>query len=357
LRKNRSNAASGAFSAFRVSEWSVRRKVVAVLAIPVVLAAVFGGLRRRTELGDASTYSTNQQRATVLAPAINYLSATERLELPWQLSARIDAADPTEQYFKAESALKKAASAADLTPSEQGSVDKMIQIGHQLSSGGGTGITATPSVAISDMNRLASQLINSTLNTEGTPDPRVQALVQSLNGRMSLFKQQQLIKNATNEPTLLDSVWLAAEIGVEGAALERLEDYTRGKRVTGLLTANGTRLGEATTAKANQLFATPKMFRVYDGLNDRLLREIQSNLASKASASKSRALTDAAIILTALVASLLLALFVSRELRGMSVARTIIFFPVVTSLVVAAMLWQLMYNRDLGLIQSVLAVF
>lgn len=57
------------------------------------------------------------------------------------------------------------------------------------------------------------------------------------------------------------------------------------------------------------------------------------------------------------VISLLLAMFVAREIRGMSIARTIIFFPVVTSLVVAAMLWQLMYNRDLGLIQSMLSVF
>ena len=71
--------ASGALSAFRVSEWSVRRKVVAVLAIPVVLAAVFGGLRVSSELQDASGYSTNQQRATVLGPAIDYLAATERL--------------------------------------------------------------------------------------------------------------------------------------------------------------------------------------------------------------------------------------------------------------------------------------
>ncbi|MFN8632385.1 MAG: sugar ABC transporter permease [Chloroflexota bacterium] len=57
------------------------------------------------------------------------------------------------------------------------------------------------------------------------------------------------------------------------------------------------------------------------------------------------------------VISLLLAMFVSRELRGMNVFRTIIFFPVVTSLVVAAILWQLMYNRDLGLIQSFLGAF
>src|SRR5215210_1993509 len=35
------------------------------------------------------------------------------------------------------------------------------------------------------------------------------------------------------------------------------------------------------------------------------------------------------------ILSLLLAMFVSREVRGMSAARTIIFFPVVTSLVVA----------------------
>jgi len=57
-------------------------------------------------------------------------------------------------------------------------------------------------------------------------------------------------------------------------------------------------------------------------------------------------------VLTAL--SILLAVFVSREVRGMSVMRTVIFIPVVTSLVVAAMLWTMMLNKDLGLIQSFL---
>ncbi|MGE3912356.1 MAG: carbohydrate ABC transporter permease [Chloroflexota bacterium] len=57
------------------------------------------------------------------------------------------------------------------------------------------------------------------------------------------------------------------------------------------------------------------------------------------------------------VLSLLLAMFVSREVRGMSAIRTIIFFPVVTSLVVAAMLWSMMYNKDLGLIQSMMGAF
>jgi multiple sugar transport system permease protein len=54
------------------------------------------------------------------------------------------------------------------------------------------------------------------------------------------------------------------------------------------------------------------------------------------------------------VLSLLLAMFVSRSVRGMAPIRTIIFFPVVTSLVVGAMLWSMMYNKDLGLIQSIM---
>jgi hypothetical protein len=187
LRKNRGKPDSGtteaptagkagALSTFRVREWSVRRKVVAVLAIPVALAAVFGGLRVSSELTAASDYRANQQRAGVLGPAITYLTATERLQMPYQISSHIDAADPSEEYFKAESALKKAAAAAGLSATEKQDVDGMIKIGDVLTSGEGTGITATPSVAISDMNRMTTDLINSTLNTQGTPDPKVQAL-------------------------------------------------------------------------------------------------------------------------------------------------------------------------------------
>jgi multiple sugar transport system permease protein len=56
------------------------------------------------------------------------------------------------------------------------------------------------------------------------------------------------------------------------------------------------------------------------------------------------------------VLALLLGLFVAREVRGMGVIRTIIFVPVVTSLVVAALLWSMMYNKGLGLLQSLLGV-
>src|SRR3954454_18579744 len=107
LRKNRRDAATGAFSLFRVSEWSVRRKVVAVLTLPVILAAVFGGLRVRTELVSASDYSVNQQQASVLAPAIASLDATERLALPSTLADSMgDGSNPTDAYTRALAGLK-----------------------------------------------------------------------------------------------------------------------------------------------------------------------------------------------------------------------------------------------------------
>jgi signal transduction histidine kinase len=316
LRNKRRDAASGAFSAFRVSEWSVRRKVVAVLAIPVVLAAVFGGLRVSSELQDASSYSTDQQRATALGPAVDFLTATENLVLPTLLADQVGdgATGARDQYATAAADFAKAAASADLTADQNADVRQMLAIGKTLEDGSGTGITADPPVALSELNRLATDLTNSTLNTAGTPDARTQALIQTLNGRLSLVKQQALIDSYQQDRTQLGLTWLAAEIGAEGTALDNLKGFFGGPRVAALTSANAQRLGNATNQNIDILRGTPRQFGVYDNLGQRLLDDISSTLSSNASASKSRALTDAGIILLALLASLLLALFVARAL-------------------------------------------
>ncbi len=317
LNKSR-DAISGAFSAFRVSAWSVRRKVVAVLALPVILAVVFGGLRVSSELTSASDYSLNKQRASVLGPAVTYLAATERLALPTTLADKLGGdqnVSADDAYAAALAGLKQSASSANLDDSQQSFVSDTIQIGESLRNGTGTGITATPPVQLGSMTRLTNSLIGSTLNTNGTPDPRVQGLVQALNARLSLVKQQLLIQSSNQDSSLLDSVWLAAEIGVEGSALDNLKTLGVGSRASSaLISDNGTRLGLATTAKVADLAATPGMFKRYDKVTNKLLRLINVKLAANASASKSRALTDTAIILLALLASVLLALVVARAL-------------------------------------------
>jgi multiple sugar transport system permease protein len=53
-------------------------------------------------------------------------------------------------------------------------------------------------------------------------------------------------------------------------------------------------------------------------------------------------------------ASLVVALLMNRKIRGVSVFRTFYFLPVVTSAVAAALVWQMIYGKDTGLLNYVL---
>ena len=57
------------------------------------------------------------------------------------------------------------------------------------------------------------------------------------------------------------------------------------------------------------------------------------------------------------VLALGLAVFSNQRKPGMGAIRAIIFIPVVTSFVVVSILWGMLLNKDVGLINSVLATF
>ena len=63
-----------------VSEWPVRRKVALVLALPLLLAVVLGGLRIQSALADAADANSTASQVTVLRPSVAYLSAAEDAE-------------------------------------------------------------------------------------------------------------------------------------------------------------------------------------------------------------------------------------------------------------------------------------
>ncbi|MBC8145189.1 MAG: sugar ABC transporter permease, partial [bacterium] len=52
--------------------------------------------------------------------------------------------------------------------------------------------------------------------------------------------------------------------------------------------------------------------------------------------------------------SLALALLVNQRLRGITIFRTVFFFPVVTSMVAVAVVWSWLYNPEFGLINYLL---
>ncbi len=105
----RRDAISGASSQLRVSEWSVRRKVVAVLAIP-------GDRRPPCSVACASPRSSTPRPPTPRTssappssgPAVEYLAAAERLTLPASLSNRMGngSGTPAQEFDSAATRLR-----------------------------------------------------------------------------------------------------------------------------------------------------------------------------------------------------------------------------------------------------------
>ncbi|MFD1906305.1 carbohydrate ABC transporter permease [Paenibacillus rhizoplanae] len=58
-----------------------------------------------------------------------------------------------------------------------------------------------------------------------------------------------------------------------------------------------------------------------------------------------------------IVLALMLALLLSRSLKGIGIFRTAIFVPVMTSLIVWSIVWKYMFATDSGLINQLLMLF
>jgi multiple sugar transport system permease protein len=57
------------------------------------------------------------------------------------------------------------------------------------------------------------------------------------------------------------------------------------------------------------------------------------------------------------ILSLLLAVLLNRQIRGVSIFRTIYFLPAVTSAVASALVWNMIYGKDTGLLNAFLELF
>lgn len=57
------------------------------------------------------------------------------------------------------------------------------------------------------------------------------------------------------------------------------------------------------------------------------------------------------------VISLVIAVLLNRKIRGVSIFRTIYFLPTVTSAVASALVWNMIYGRDTGILNALLELF
>lgn len=306
----------GRDSRLAISGWPLRRKVALALAIPLLLAAAFGGLRVTNDLEQSTNASASAQQVTVLEPAIGYLTAAEKGMVAAQSSVGTSQAELDDALIEIKAAadqLVKTRDTANLTFAQRQQVDVILDLSRALRDEA-TG-PVSPGTWIAQLRQMQSgvtKLITTIINEQLTPEPRLELLSQTLSGRFSLAQQQALAASDRTGRTV--EIALFAEFGAESVALDRLAGQ-RGVADSSIQTLrinNGGRASEAGTGSAS--LGGADAYDEYDNMQASLLTAVDKALTDTASEARSSALLNALLTLIALAAAIALAFLISRTI-------------------------------------------
>lgn len=308
------SARNGRARSLAVSAWPLRYKVGLAIAIPTLLAITLGLLQVRSDLQEASNASTSARQVTVLPPAIDYLTAAE--------TAMVAAQDPTEasaddleasvrELRRAADDLSVAAANADLTAEQRYQVDALLDLSQAIRQANTDTLSSETWIAqLRQLQSGVTQLITSIVNAQDTPEPQLELLSQTLAGRFSLAMQQALAQTTRAGDT--GSLELFAELGVESAAIDRLAGALGESEpaIAALRTDNAQRARAVRTGSDD--LGGADAYTEYDTLATSMLDGIDTELADSAADARRSALLSGALVLFALLATILLAILISR---------------------------------------------
>jgi signal transduction histidine kinase len=307
---------------FAVSGWSLRRKLALAVAIPILLAAVFGGLRVRTELESSANYAASASQVDVLGPALEYLAVAEQAAVSIGYKGK-DVDDPNrldEEQREAEvqkvvaagAALEEAGRNPDLTQAQRDQVASILNLSSQLRTDIAYVSLGQSTSQIKQLHKGVSGLIADISAAQLEPNAKLQLLGNTIDGRLSLSLEQILLAFGGKQA---NSAELSAQLGAEAAALKGLSD-TLGSDTPTVLTLsqqNGLNFGAVRDGNG-EVFFGEEAYSGYDALTQQLLTSIDDDLATEASKARTLAIVNSAVTGAALLAALILVLLVSRWL-------------------------------------------
>ncbi len=309
-----SRSTKGHDSRLAVSGWPLRRKVGLALAIPLLLAAVLGGLRVTADLEESTNASASAQQVTVLAPAIAYLTAAEKGMVAAQSSTGTSQNELDDALIEIKAAAKSLAETgdtADLTFEQRRQVDVILDLSRALREDSEDPVSPGTWIAqLRQMQAGVTQLVTTIINAQLNPEPRLELLAQGLSGRFALAMQQALAQ--TDRSGRNGSLALFSELGAESASLDRLAGQLDEveSEVQTLRTNNGERTRDVRTGGSD--LGGADAYDAYNKLQTKLIDGVDEQLTSTASEARSRAILNALLTLGALAAAIMLALLISR---------------------------------------------
>ncbi|MHD0282072.1 ATP-binding protein [Rhodococcus aetherivorans] len=310
---------------WNIEGWGLRWKVTAVLAVPVTVAMVLGGLRVQQELSNAVHFSSAADQVAVVPDLVDFGTAfgtaSATLAAGTGITNEIENLDATLERVRAVS------QNPELDPVIAADLTRTVAAAEALRDRIAAGNIPLPELneqtnAIrKDLIRIVEAIV------EPIEDPSVLAegtrLVDAWASQRYLFDQVMGIVAILRDPDQPGTTLVSAS-GSELAMLETLarsypaSDAQIQELRNGVAerTAMIDAAGDGPLPILNLRSSLLQSVEVYGTLIDEASDAISETVLARASDTRSAALRDTAIVLGALLAALVLALLVSRSLVG-----------------------------------------
>lgn len=298
------------------SDWSVRRKVIACLALPLIFATVLVGIRIAGAWGDSQAASRAENRYQVLQPAIDYLASSQDLsaELVTSSADKEKVATARAQFHQSRETLTSALNSSGLSSHQRSLLNDAVTTGKNLD--GATDTTTARSAASLAPGAISSDVLAfvDDLNT-AHPEATLSTLHDLVTAQSHLADQRlELASGGTLSNSLRTQ--LSADIGGERDALERVQAvHVSGVDVSKQQSDTVSRLTFSTTGTLSQLNSVTKsVTSSYQSAYKAAVTAATERVGSQASDARRSALLQIALVIALLALTWLAAYFLSRWL-------------------------------------------
>jgi len=300
---------------YAIDEWSLRRKLALALAIPVLLAATFGGLRVVSATSEALSFSRLESQVSVLKPAVRMVDSASAVAVAGRSSDQGAIQRARVAFDAAALDLRDAMRTSELTEGQVARLDQALAAAQPLRDSP----ASTPAVTVSNAFAAVVGHVTVALNefTGETSDTRLTTIRDILFGQVALNEQRLLTIRATPDSSI-DQLALSGAIGEEATAIAAIASNlgVTNTSVEALLSRNQQRLTTAADVAAGkvELPRAQESLSVYTVLANRINDQVVSSMGERADQARGAAIRDSIVTLALLALAVGLALAVARLL-------------------------------------------
>ncbi|HUM00225.1 MAG TPA: HAMP domain-containing protein, partial [Mycobacterium sp.] len=309
--------------AWSPSNWPVARKVLAIVVIPIAIAAAFGGLRVYQSIDDARDLRGAAQRAEMVRPIADYTGALESALLAF--SSGTDGPAARKAFDDSRTELQRKLSGTDVAPDVRAGVTSMLNGGPALLdrvASNSIGLRDTVSTYTPILLTAEDAIVGSVRVSDEEVRTDAQGLSVAVGARGQVAMQQLLVTRGVEvaEPELRTS--MSALAGAEPATLSGIDQVLGAgspdaKALADQMFARAAIISDpaATLAGNPDLLAS---LQATDGIANKVISNTTSSVTAatdeQASSARNAAIRDLVIVVAALLVAVLVVLLVARSL-------------------------------------------